>query len=190
MPGLQLGVEGEGIHAHLLDHGQQAVAARGREVLLETYGVDEVQVGVENLLRRAAVHHTHEQCRDAFGYYGVAVGRIVYLAVLHAGVDPQARLTSVDEVFVGLVRGIHRRERIAQFDKIVVLVEPVVEYGEVLDDLILNSVFHIFSFDSRQSMVTTPVPYPRQPTGRRCGAYGPAWAQAMSCRRVYRPPRP
>ena len=40
-----LGLEGQRIHAHLLDHGQQSVAARWTEMVFQTYTVDEIQVG-------------------------------------------------------------------------------------------------------------------------------------------------
>ena len=59
-------LESQGIHAHLLHHRHEAVAAGGGEVLLQSYLVDEVEVGIENLLRCGIAQHTDEQRDDAF----------------------------------------------------------------------------------------------------------------------------
>ena len=48
------------VHAHLLNHGQQTVAARGGEVFRQTDFADEIKVGVENFLWRMAAHHADE----------------------------------------------------------------------------------------------------------------------------------
>ena len=52
--------ERERIEPHLFDHRQQAVRARGREVGAQADGVDEIEVGVEDLLRRAPVQHAYQ----------------------------------------------------------------------------------------------------------------------------------
>ncbi len=110
------------------------------EVLLQPDRVDEVEVGCENLLRRAAVEYADEQRDDALGDDGIAVGRIVDLAPFEPCVDPNPRLTAVDEVAVGAVRRVDRRQCVAQFDQIVVFVEPVVEDRELADDFVLNLI--------------------------------------------------
>ncbi len=43
-------LEGKGVHAHLLLHGQQAVAACGREVVAQSYLVNEIKIRVENFI--------------------------------------------------------------------------------------------------------------------------------------------
>ena len=65
---------GQGVHLHLLDHAGEAVGAGGGEVLAEAYGVDEVELGVEYLLRGVPVEGADEQGDDAAGDDGVAVG--------------------------------------------------------------------------------------------------------------------
>ena len=41
---------GKGVETHLLHHGYEAIAAGGGEMLLEAYLLDEVEVGIGNLL--------------------------------------------------------------------------------------------------------------------------------------------
>ena len=41
---------GKGVEPHLLYHGYEAIAAGGGEVLFESYLLDEVEVGIGNLL--------------------------------------------------------------------------------------------------------------------------------------------
>ena len=46
---LLLRLVGQGVDAHLLEHGHEAVGARRGEVLAEADAVDEVEVGGEDL---------------------------------------------------------------------------------------------------------------------------------------------
>ena len=68
-------------------------------------------------------------------------------ADFEAGVDPHARLAALDDVLLGAVLRRDGRQLVAQRDQVVVLVEPVVEDRELIDDLLLYLVlFHIVSF--------------------------------------------
>lgn len=70
--------------------------------------VDEIQVSVENLLRRVPVEHTYEQGYYAFYYQRVALRREVYSAVLIVGLQPHAALAAVYEVALRLVLVVKR----------------------------------------------------------------------------------
>ena len=53
-------LEGKGVHAHLLLHGQQAVAACGREVVAQSYFVNEIKIRVENFIGSMSRQNTYE----------------------------------------------------------------------------------------------------------------------------------
>ena len=53
-------LEGKGVHAHLLLHGQQAVAACGREVVAQSYLVNEIKIRVENFIGSMSRQNTYE----------------------------------------------------------------------------------------------------------------------------------
>ncbi len=53
-------LEGKGVHAHLLLHGQQAVAACGREVVAQSYLVNEIKIRVENFVGSMSRQNTYE----------------------------------------------------------------------------------------------------------------------------------
>ena len=135
------GLEGEGIHAHLAEHGEEAVAARGREVFLEADAVDEIEVGIEDLGRRVAAEHADEQGHDAAHDEGVAFGAEGDGAVgLLVGSEPYAALATVDEVLLNLVGCREGFLFVAQVDEELVAVHPVVEVLELLDDVVLYLV--------------------------------------------------
>ena len=53
------------VHLHLLEHRAQAVASGGGEVLAQADTVDEVEVGIQNLLRRVVGQDSDQQSNDA-----------------------------------------------------------------------------------------------------------------------------
>ena len=59
-------------------------------MLLESDFIDEVQVGCQDVLGRLVAQGSDEQCDDAFGDDGVAVGLEVELAILKGGAQPNA----------------------------------------------------------------------------------------------------
>lgn len=65
---------GQCIEAHLLDHGDEAIAAGGREVLLEAYLLDEVEVGIDNLFGGVAGENLNQEAYDAPDNEGIALG--------------------------------------------------------------------------------------------------------------------
>ena len=62
---LLLCAESQRINAHLLDHCYKSVGAGGREVFFQTYLFDEIEVGIEYLLRRVIAEYADEQGHDA-----------------------------------------------------------------------------------------------------------------------------
>ena len=64
--------ESEGIEAHLLYHGEQAVATRRRQVGWQANSVDEMEVAVEDFLRgmgaRAVAEYEIEGAYMTYGY--------------------------------------------------------------------------------------------------------------------------
>ena len=68
-----LSIEGKGVHPHLLDHSQEAVAAGGRQVFPQADLLDEVEVGIEDFLWGMVAEHADEQTDNAFHDEGVAL---------------------------------------------------------------------------------------------------------------------
>ena len=110
------------VQFHLLDHREQSVGPGGREVLPEPDPVDEIEVRVDDLLRRAAAEHADQQRDDPFGDDRVAVGRKVNFAVAQLGVDPYARLSSPDKELLVSVLLADCRQLAAQFDQVLLFV--------------------------------------------------------------------
>ena len=52
---------GQCVGLDLLHHGQQAVGARGRKMLFQSYAVDEIEVGIEYFLRCVPADDADEQ---------------------------------------------------------------------------------------------------------------------------------
>lgn len=136
---------GQCIEAHLLDHGNEAIAAGGREVLLEAYLLDEVEVGIDNLFGGVAGEDLHQKADDALDDEGIALGLEHEAAIYLIGLQPHTALTALDEVAVGLVLLGQRLLLTAEVDEELVLVHPVVEFAELLDNLVLYFVDgHVF----------------------------------------------
>ena len=57
---LLLHLIGQCVGLDLLHHGQQTIGARRREVIAQSYLVDELKVGVEDLLGRVVAQHLDE----------------------------------------------------------------------------------------------------------------------------------
>ena len=105
MSGLLQGLEGAGVVADLAHHGHQTVAARGREVLAQANAVDEVEVGVEDLVGRPVVEHPHQQGHNALDDKRVGIGAEIDAALgVELRVDPDAALAALDQVGRGLFR--------------------------------------------------------------------------------------
>ena len=129
--------ERDGVEAHLLNHRHESVRAGGREVLLEADSLNEIEVGIDDFLRRVAGEDLNQQGNDAFDDDGVALALEDDLPVYVIGLQPDAALASLDQIALCLIALIEWWQRVAQIDQEGVFVHPIVEYGELVDDLVL-----------------------------------------------------
>lgn len=129
--------ERDGVEAHLLNHRHESVRAGGREVLLEADSLNEIEVGIDDFLRRVAGEDLDQQGNDAFDDDGVALALEDDLPVHVIGLQPDAALASLDQIALCLIALIEWWQRVAQIDQEGVFVHPIVEYGELVDDLVL-----------------------------------------------------
>lgn len=129
--------ERDGVEAHLLNHRHESVRAGGREVLLEADSLNEIEVGIDDFLRRVAGEDLDQQGNDAFDDDGVALALEDDLPVYVIGLQPDAALASLDQIALCLIALIEWWQRVAQIDQEGVFVHPIVEYGELVDDLVL-----------------------------------------------------
>lgn len=129
--------ERDGVEAHLLNHRHESVRAGGREVLLEADSLNEIEVGIDDFLRRVAGEDLDQQGNDAFDDDGVALALEDDLSVHVIGLQPDAALASLDQIALCLIALIEWWQRVAQIDQEGVFVHPIVEYGELVDDLVL-----------------------------------------------------
>lgn len=112
-------------------------------MLAQTDLLDEIEVGIEDLLRRVAADHADEQRDDALGDERVAIGGEDEAAIGVVALQPHAALTTLDEVLLVLVLLVQRLEVVAQVDQHLILVHPVGKLVELLDDLVLQFVDRI-----------------------------------------------
>lgn len=129
--------ERDGVEAHLLNHRHESVRAGGREVLLEADSLNEIEVGIDDFLRRVAGEDLDQQGNDAFDDDGVALALEDDLSVHVIGLQPDAALASLDQIALCLIALIEWWQRVAQVDQEGVFIHPIVEYGELVDDLVL-----------------------------------------------------
>ena len=116
-------------------------------MLLQTDLLDEVEVGIEYLLRRMIAQHADQQGHDALDDERVTLGGEADFAVGIVGLQPYPALAAVDQVLLGLVLVVERRLFVAQVYQQLLLVHPVVETGELIYDLVLNLVDgHVFLY--------------------------------------------
>lgn len=129
--------ERDGVESHLLNHRHESVRAGGREVLLETDSLNEIEVGIDDFLRRVAGEDLDQQGDNAFDDDSVALALEDDLPVYVIGLQPDATLASLDQIALCLIALIEWWQRVAQIDQEGVFVHPIVEYGELVDDLVL-----------------------------------------------------
>lgn len=106
-------------------------------MLAQTDLLDEVEVGVEDLLGRVAAEDADEQRDDALGDERVAIGGEDEAPVEVVALQPYAALATIDEVLLVLILLLQRFEVVAQVDKHLILIHPVGKLVELLDDLVL-----------------------------------------------------
>ena len=99
-------IENERVHLHLFEHGEEAVAAGGREVFAQAYLFDEVEVGIKNLLWRMVAEDADEQGDNALDNQGVALClKVDKAGGSEVGGQPHTALATLDEVLLRLGAG-------------------------------------------------------------------------------------
>ena len=69
-----LGLVSQGVHANLLDHRQETVAAGWAEVVLQTNLLYEIEVGIHNLCWSMTAQHTNQEGDDSLYDKSIAIG--------------------------------------------------------------------------------------------------------------------
>ena len=98
------------IEAHLFHHSDQSVGSGGREVLFESYLLDEVQIRIENLLRSVIAQYLNQQGYNAFDDNGIALSLEVDLAIHEVCLQPYTALATLDEVTLCFITFIEWRQ--------------------------------------------------------------------------------
>lgn len=119
---------------HLVCHEVQGVRACGREVLLEAGAVDETHVGGENVIRGFAVEDSDKKRDHALGDERIRVGGVVDGAAVAGGIDPDLRLTALDQVLGGFGRVRHGSEFFPETDDVFIAFGPILKKGEFFDE--------------------------------------------------------
>ena len=86
-------------------------------MLLQTDLLDEIQVGIKDLLWGMVAEHTDEQGHDALHDQRVALGREMDLAVGIVCLQPHTTLATVDQILLRLVLLVKGRLLTAQVDE-------------------------------------------------------------------------
>ena len=132
---------GESVHLDTFNHREEAVGARGREMLGKPDFTNEIEVGIQNLLCRMAVDYTEEEGDDSLHNEGIAFSAELEKAVCSlVAHNPDAALTTVDEVRLVLFFGREDIALFAQINEQLVAVHPIFNLGKFLDDFVLYFV--------------------------------------------------
>ena len=105
-------------------------------MLFKADNVDKVQVGIEYILGCLAVEGAYQQGDYAFCDDGVAVGGKKQTSVAVLAAKPYSALAALYEVALCLLFLVDDGAVLAKLNKVAVLVQPLVEVGELVDDLL------------------------------------------------------
>ena len=106
-------------------------------MLAQSYLVDEVEVGIEYILRRLVVEDTDKQANNAFHNECVALCLEVDMCAVIICLQPNAALTAFDEVALCLVFLVQGWQTVAHVNEQLVAVHPVVKVLKLFDNLLL-----------------------------------------------------
>src|SRR3546814_2467822 len=118
-----------------LEHGAEAVLAGHRQVLVEADRGNEVRLGRHDLARRAVGINPQQHGDDPRQDGGVADGVEQQLSVALLADQPNLRLAALQLELVAPVLLGERRQAAAAVGQVLVAVVPVVEEGELVDEL-------------------------------------------------------
>ena len=74
-------LKGKGVKTHLFYHREQAVGAGRRQVFRKTYVINEMEIGIKDVVRSLVVKHLNQKRNYPFDDDCVGIGRVVYLSV-------------------------------------------------------------------------------------------------------------
>ena len=104
-------------------------------MLFKADNVDKVQVGIEYVFGCLAVECAYQQGNNPLGDDGVAVGGKKQTSVSVLAAEPNAALAALYEVALCFFFLVDDGAVLAKLNKVAVLVQPLVEVGELVDDL-------------------------------------------------------
>ena len=91
---LLLRLECKRIQAHLLKHREKPIGTCGRQMLAQSDIVDEMKIGVKDIIGSLVIKHLDKKRYYAFHYYCVRIGRIADPTFRRKlGIEPHAALT-------------------------------------------------------------------------------------------------
>ena len=115
-------------------------------MLVQSYAVNEVKVGVEYFLRGMSAQHAYQKSHDALHNQCVALGlelndsRLLAGSFLVVGLQPYTALASVYQILFGLILLVQRLLFIAHVYELLIPIHPVVQPLELLNNLVLYLV--------------------------------------------------
>ena len=72
-------LKSKSIETHLLYHGEQTVGAGGRQVFRKADVINEMEIGIQDVVRSLVVKHLNQKRNYTFDDYRVGISRIVDL---------------------------------------------------------------------------------------------------------------
>ena len=94
--------------------------------------IDKMQVGFSDIRRLLSGKDPDQQSGDAFGDNCIAVSCKIQKAILHIGMKPHPRLTSLNQIFFGLMCFIHPFQTRSQLDQISIFIHPIIIYRKFI----------------------------------------------------------
>lgn len=106
-------------------------------MLFEARLFDETEVGRENVIGALPIEHFDEKRDHALGDEGIGISKILNLAVLKSGIEPDLRLTTFDQV-VGIARRFRQWGQFpTQRNDVFVAILPIVKKGKFIEQVLL-----------------------------------------------------
>ena len=102
----------------------------------KTYRIYESEVGIDNIIGRLFRQHADEQACNAFCNHGIAVRSEDHSPVDKRRAEPHSRLTAFDQIRFRFFAFADHRTRSTKLYQVVVAIQPLIEFGKFLNDLL------------------------------------------------------
>ena len=109
-------------------------------MLAQSDALNEIEVGVDDFLRRMAAYHPEQQGDDALDDERVAVSGEPKRAISVVALQPYTALATIYEILLVLVLLVLGLKVVSKVNKHLVFVHPVVQIGELINNLVLYLV--------------------------------------------------